>query len=581
MGAIFARVRTPQPRLWLLVAAVAFLLGCSGGDAPPEPPPPPLLPSVLEVVLGADQVGEVGKQLPLALRVRVLSAGAKPLPAITVSWSVISGGGSLSASSGSTDAAGIAEVFWTLGTTPGTDTVSATVAGVNTVRFSATTELPAGAYDFTGPYPVPQIITYSDRGTTKSVSAFPGQVLIHIQAATPEVDALSLIKGAGGIVIGKFPDRGLYLARSPAGGEAALISKLQANSQVETATPHAYGTASGTAVMIDACSDPHGQFVSALYDVGSNSLSRCGDAFVTLPDGKLLAPNWKVASQIFDATMVKQPPATLLNISINGGNDYRNWSPLSATQKSEAAGEWESVLRAHLWAISRVPKETRDNLVVTISAGNINMPIGKLLSDIRLDPVLAAVLRENVLIVTTDQCGCGNHVRDNPDSTDRDVVVRNNPEAAGGTSYAAPQVLAIIENVGRLVGVDAKTALQAAKVAAATNFHNVVTQSEAIDKARDIVEARKSDASGASTVTAIAFLGVGSTTTAVISPAIAAVTVAYTVSGSDGYYDSGRLQTDASGRVAFSIPPGAHGVKDAISVTAVLSGKSAKRSYAW
>ena len=85
----------------------------------------------------------------------------------------------------------------------------------------------------------------------------------------------------------------------------------------------------------------------------------------------------------------------------------------------------------------------------------------------------------------------------------------------------------------------------------------------------------------ASTVTAIALTQVGTTTQAVITPALANVSVRYAVSGTDGYFDSGTLQTNASGLVVFSIPAGDSGVVDTISVTAVVSGKIASTTHPW
>src|SRR4030065_501885 len=58
----------------------------------------------------------------------------------------------------------------------------------------------------------------------------------------------------------------------------------------------------------------------------------------------------------------------------------------------------------------------------------------------------------------------------------------------------------------------------------------------------------------AAVVVSIRFDQVGGRTGAVISPASAGVTILYTVSGTDKYYDSRRLRTDASGSVSFGLP---------------------------
>jgi hypothetical protein len=79
----------------------------------------------------------------------------------------------------------------------------------------------------------------------------------------------------------------------------------------------------------------------------------------------------------------------------------------------------------------------------------------------------------------------------------------------------------------------------------------------------------------------IRFNQVGGATVAVVSPAIAGVSILYTVSGTDRYYASKTLSTDASGSVSFTIPPARPGVRDTISASAVLSGRTAGTTFVW
>jgi hypothetical protein len=95
-------------------------------------------PSGLSIVSGDDQTGPVSTELPLPLVVALRDGGGNPVPAAAVSWVIGSGGGSVTPSTSSTDAAGQAIVAWTLGGTPGPNTVSAVVSGIGVVEFSAT-----------------------------------------------------------------------------------------------------------------------------------------------------------------------------------------------------------------------------------------------------------------------------------------------------------------------------------------------------------------------------------------------------------------------------------------------------------
>ncbi len=138
-----------------------------------------------------------------------------------------------------------------------------------------------------------------------------------------------------------------------------------------------------------------------------------------------------------------------------------------------------------------------------------------------------------------------------------------------------------MDAVATIVGLNGSNMLSAAKIAIATNSAHKLDSEELFDKANQVKSALTSDGENARNVTGISFTSKGSSTSAVISPVMSGVTVAYTVSGTDGYYDSGTARTDAGGRVTFAIPAGASGVVDTISVTAVLAGVTKTESYTW
>lgn len=87
-------------------------------------------PSSIAIVSGHGQTDTVGKTLPLPFVVKVSDHWANNVNAATVTWTRLAGAGSVSAATSTTNAAGQAQVTYTLGATTGTDTVSASVAGV-------------------------------------------------------------------------------------------------------------------------------------------------------------------------------------------------------------------------------------------------------------------------------------------------------------------------------------------------------------------------------------------------------------------------------------------------------------------
>lgn len=92
-------------------------------------------PAALEEYQGNLQQAPEGAPLPAPLGVRVLDSTLKPLAGVTVSWTVVSGGGQITSTSVS-DNAGVATAFWTLGAA-GTQTAKASHGNIN-ANFHAT-----------------------------------------------------------------------------------------------------------------------------------------------------------------------------------------------------------------------------------------------------------------------------------------------------------------------------------------------------------------------------------------------------------------------------------------------------------
>jgi Tol biopolymer transport system component len=114
--------------------------GCGGSDSSPVGPPAPA-PGALTAVSGDRQNGFVNRQLGFGLTIRVDDKTGRPLAGVTVTWVILSGGGSVTPS-GPTASDGVASGYWTLGPAPGEYTVEASIAGVTPVRFSASSVVP-------------------------------------------------------------------------------------------------------------------------------------------------------------------------------------------------------------------------------------------------------------------------------------------------------------------------------------------------------------------------------------------------------------------------------------------------------
>ena len=101
-------------------------------------------PAAFAKVSGDNQAGPVGQALANPVVVSVKDAFGNPLAGQSVAFAVTAGGGSVGAATATTQADGNASVSWTMGSAPGTNTLTATHA-LGTVTFNATGQVGAPA----------------------------------------------------------------------------------------------------------------------------------------------------------------------------------------------------------------------------------------------------------------------------------------------------------------------------------------------------------------------------------------------------------------------------------------------------
>jgi hypothetical protein len=108
--------------------AVTFSVTATAGPA-----------ATLTKVAGDNQTARTGTAVPVAPSVRVTDQFGNPVSGVTVTFNVTAGGGSVTGGVVTTSATGTATVgSWTLGATPGTNTLTASAPGVASVNFTAT-----------------------------------------------------------------------------------------------------------------------------------------------------------------------------------------------------------------------------------------------------------------------------------------------------------------------------------------------------------------------------------------------------------------------------------------------------------
>ena len=115
------------------LALAALVAACT--DAQPDPLELNGPAAGLSMVSGNNQIGKFGTSLSQPLVVSVRDGNGHPVPAQEVVWTT--SGGTIVASVDSTGDEGDVSVIWTLPSTPGTYTATATVTAVGSVTFSA------------------------------------------------------------------------------------------------------------------------------------------------------------------------------------------------------------------------------------------------------------------------------------------------------------------------------------------------------------------------------------------------------------------------------------------------------------
>jgi hypothetical protein len=98
----------------------------------------PELTGRVTVIDGAGQFAPAGEQVPVRPKVEVVGDSGGPVPEAEVTFTVTSGGGSVSPTTVRSDSSGVASVNWTLGPTPGPNTLQASRPGYTAGTFGAT-----------------------------------------------------------------------------------------------------------------------------------------------------------------------------------------------------------------------------------------------------------------------------------------------------------------------------------------------------------------------------------------------------------------------------------------------------------
>jgi len=201
--------------------------------------------------------------LPESLAVIVKDNANAVLPGALVTWSVTAGGGSVSPTTRTSDAAGIAKTRRTLGPNAGTQTARATVSGLSPVNFNAVSQI-QGAVN------IANATTGLLTDTVLATKAESLDVLVTDQNAAPKQGVAVLWASTGGTVSGN------NVATSATGHSKVLYT---------------YGTTAGTqtatATVTGLVGSPVTTTFAATAGAATNIVKTTGDAGTAAPSSQV------------------------------------------------------------------------------------------------------------------------------------------------------------------------------------------------------------------------------------------------------------------------------------------------------
>ena len=209
--------------------------------------------AVIEKTAGDGQSATAGTAVATAPSVRVLDSNNNPVPGATVTFTVATGGGSVTGGTQTTDASGNATLgSWTLGTTAGTNTLTVS-SGAATATFTATAT--AGA-----PATIEKVAGDAQSATAGSaVSTAPSvRVLDSNNNPVPGATVTFAVASGGGSVTGETQTTnasGIATVGSWTLGTSAGANTLTATSGSTTTTFTATATAGAAANITKTAGD--------------------------------------------------------------------------------------------------------------------------------------------------------------------------------------------------------------------------------------------------------------------------------------------------------------------------------------
>ncbi len=286
-----------------LLGLLALAAAACGGDSSTNPDPGGD-PASVAIHVGNNQSAAVGTAVAVDPAVVVKDADGNTLQGVRVSFAVESGGGSVVSATASTSQNGVASSGrWTLGPTSGAQTLSATVAGLPKVTFSATATSGGGS----GQEILTQTITTG--GGTISINR-PGSQLngVRLQFDAGALGAAAVVTITEESLAGYNLSAGMT-ALTPGIGVSSTAGRLDAGVSIRfPATPQ-----TGKILMV-GYADPVSKRVTAIPTLKQDATSIT--ALVPSLDASGTA-GVQIAGSLMSGSRMDEPKSLMFLLAIN------------------------------------------------------------------------------------------------------------------------------------------------------------------------------------------------------------------------------------------------------------------------
>ena len=307
------------------VGQAVFTATASAGD-----------PDDIRIVSGNEQRGQAGTRLAGDLVVEVIDDEGNPVPGVTVTWRVESGGGSVAPRTTNTGGDGRASTAWTLGSGTGEQRVEASAPGAGTVRFEATST--AGSPSLLG-------IVTQPAGNAQVGAPFSRQPVIQVRDASGNAVPAAGVVVTAAVANGAGSLTGTRSQTTDANGRATFtdlgITGATGNHRLIFAAPGFTSATSGiinvraaetTTRIVSDSPDPSepGQGVEVVFEVTSSGATPTGTVRVTASGGSESC-SAEVAAGRCTITLTADGTRTL-TATFQGGNLFQSSSDTESHQ---------------------------------------------------------------------------------------------------------------------------------------------------------------------------------------------------------------------------------------------------------